>query len=67
MAGLLAGFLLIGVGHFLRGGSSKVAASGGLPRIPFQGAQVHVNKIAISFLHPWLSVSSISNIRANAW
>ena len=65
MPGLLPRFLQIGVGRFLRGGSSEAAASTGLPRIPSLGAHVRVNETAVDFVHPWLSVTSVSNIRAD--
>ena len=65
MPGLLAGFLYKGVGRFLGRGSSGAAGSGGLPVIPSQGAQAFVNKAAANLVHPWLSVSSVSNIRSD--
>ena len=60
--GQSAGFLKIGVGRFLWGGSFEAAASGDLPVIPSQEAQVLVNKVVVSSVHPWLSVSPVSNI-----
>ena len=65
--GQCVGFLQIGVGCFLRGGSSKVAPSGGLPGIPSQGAQVFINEVVVNFVHPWLFVSSVSSTHDDVW
>ena len=47
----------------LRGETFGPATFGGLPRIPSQGAQVFVKGVVVNFVHPWLSVSFVSNIR----
>ena len=43
-----------------------MAAVGGLSGILSQREQVSVNEAIVDFVHPWLSFSSVSNMRDNA-